>query len=80
VKLEIKLEEQKTAELMASKYLSCFVATTDRLQGNYDALERRKEELKKKLAVKIEVCHLARDMLLGEIPLNFISFRSDKGR
>jgi hypothetical protein len=48
------------------------------LQGNYDALERRKEELKRKLVVKMEVWHLARDML--EIPLNCISFRSEKGR
>lgn len=53
---------------------------TDRLQGNYDALERKKKELEEKLAKKIAVCHLARYALIAEIPLKFLSFRPHKWR
>ena len=44
-----------------------FVATIDRLQGDYDALECSTKELKQQLAVKIEVYRSVRDMLLAEI-------------
>ena len=72
--LEVKLEEQKFPinEMMASKsllYILLPQLIIVNLQEKFDALERRKEELKRKLAVKIEVCH---NMLLAEIPLNCI--------
>lgn len=75
-RFEIKLEDNQLDrkrsidEMMASKsHCSILVATIDRSQGNYDALERKKEELKQKLVVKMEVCRLAREMLLvAEIP------------
>ena len=63
IKLEDGQPDRKIPidEMMASKSLLYFVAATDsRLQGNYDALEHKKEELKKKLAKKMEVCCLAR--------------------
>ena len=66
--------------MMASKSLLYSVATADRFQENYNTLDRQKEELKKKLAVKIEVCHLARYMFIAEIQLNCISFRPEKRR
>ena len=75
--LEVKLEEQKFPinEMMASKsllYILLPQLIIVNLQEKFDALERRKEELKRKLAVKIEVCHLTRNMLLAEIPLNCV--------
>ena len=83
-RFEIKLEDNQLDkkhsidEMMASFFLLYFVPTIDRFQENYDALERKKEELKQLLAVKMEVCHLARDNF--QILLNCISFRHEKGR
>ena len=85
-RFEIKLEDNQLDrkcsidEMMASKSLLHFVASFNRLQGNYDALERRKEELKQKLVEKMEVCHFKLARYILEIPLNFISFSFKKKR
>jgi hypothetical protein len=77
-RFEVKLEDNQQLdrkisidEMMASKSLpSYIVATIDGSQKNYDALEQRKKELEEQLVKKMEVCRLARDMLIAEIPLN----------